>query len=288
MFYIGLFLIYVGLIPLSQYVDDLFFYMGDPFFADVLHYNVEELITAAILLIPAVILIFIGWNRPHKKHKFTTGLGIFLMLIGFLMLLDDDLEFHSFYYITFLGRFLVGLSVFLPGLLMFIRNKGVVYKVKSPVMEQAGPEVRPTEIKDIVPADPVDQTVKILKFVLNSPTTQNNQEFSKEISTTIGLLSEIKNEDFEIDEDFLNHIQALSRLFLEVEDNRIQTEKSKKTLVQIEETFTTINEALENIYDRNFDKKADLIEEEILTIKTKLNLKGELDTPFEKLKSKKA
>lgn len=291
MFYLGLMFLLAGLIPISELVDDFFFYLGDPYFFQMMRYDLNEYGYGFLVVIVAIVLIIIGWKRVKKHYRILRALGILLMLSAVIVLFDDDLTIDHFYFISFFGKLMVALAYFLPGLLLYLRNKKKIQDKPAkplsdvsipaePVDTHSQPAVAKPEIT------PIDRVIGLLEQVRATRLTQETPAFSKEVSTSIDLLSEIKNEGFSVEEDLLEHIGTLSVLFLEVEDNKIQTSKSRQILTQIEDTFFIINEALENIYDKNFDLKATAIEEEIITLKTKLNLKGELDTPFEKLKKK--
>lgn len=290
MVYLGILFITIGLVPLSEFVDDLFYFLAHN---DYGYYYMDDLITGLVFLLLGLFLIIKFWKKSHRAFCIVKYIGIFFMIVGVLSLINSDLELNDFYFITFPGRFLASCRYFILGLLLYLYNNpnlkfnNIKKKSKNKMVsktETTNQPIRRSTEEYHKKYNEIDLLIRKLKLMIQTTTAQENIEFKNNLIQSIYWLEEINKENYELDPALIDQLINLSRYYLDLEDNEVKSEKNNQTLKSIMETFASVREALENFYDRNFEETANSIDLEIVALKTKLNLKGLLDTPFEKKK----
>ncbi len=228
-------------------------------------------------------LVVTNWKKPHNRSTFWKVIGGLVLFVGVTKVLSDTLEVGGFYFNSIPGRILIGLRYFIPGLLLIMYNRNEP-QVSRSLPEQSVIVQTEEEPTPVVPNTPIERLIYKLEEAKQTKYSLEHPEIENTLSESIKVLKEIHRSDYNIDDDFLEKIANLTDSYLEIDGTSIQNQRSQELLGQIGETYNVIYEALENIYDSNFNEKANDIETDMVSFQTQLNLEGKLDSPFEKFK----
>lgn len=287
--YVGLLFLFMGLSPISELIDDYLFLHSSSSAIKSLSFleyiNHDQLSGGIIFVGIGVALIIYGWKKPHAHRLIFRLAGIILVLVSLLLIFDRSITIRNYYYNTTLGRFIASLEYMIPGIILYIYNikkSGDINDEPEVILEDEIELPKKTRKSDTL----IGKTISQLEEVRDTKLSHYNIDLYENLSQSIDILSEIENENYEIDSKFLKKIGVVSDIFLDIENTSFRTEKTRKILVLLVDSYFTINEALENIYDRNFESKATEIEDELKELKTNLEIHGNINSPFEKLKEK--
>lgn len=268
----------IGFGCLSTFMSDVVFYysarweyvLDDGLFRWA---DVGDLMTALVFLGVGIFLAVKLFKKPHvSRQRYKTWMWIFFAIMccgligsdwGYAPDVAED--------VTLILCFAV------LALLMYFYNKTGTAVVKQEAVQEQAPE----PVKTPVPEAPKEMTLsELMTAAARTPTAQANPAFVENLKKSQAFLYEIEKSQLKISPHFLAQVKKLLITFLDVEDNAIQTEKSRSILNEIMGAFPSVEEALGCVYDNQCDSQSMDIETDIKTMEMKLKVDGLLKGDF--------
>ncbi len=284
MFYIANILLSMGLQRLSEFTENFLAFQNYSYYGA--SYETSTLWLGLLLSAIGALIIIKRWNRHHSHNIVGRIIGILLMIACLNGLINSQVNLGDMVISSIPARVLAILSYLIPGVLIFLYNKKITQTNKLITTTESSQNSHSEPLEEINSETEIDRLRAKLLEASKTPYAQKDIKFYNNLAHSSDILDEIQIKSFSIKSDFLEQIARLTDYYLDIEDNKFQTKQSQETLQKIVDTFNTIDEALENIYDSNFTQESFEIESDIISMKAKLNMEGELDSPFEKITSK--
>lgn len=207
----------------------------------------------------------------HSRRKlpliFRT-VGLILIVIGLVGWMVDIKSFDSF---------CVGLGFMTGGFwnIFFTREKNPAPKrVKEP-------RTVPTPVLSReVHKNPKRETEALIQEVSSLNSVRGNSKFRETLDHTGGLYRDLKDKGVHVNEVLTDQTDKLLETYLDLDDDPVQTQKTKEMKGQIENSFSTIDQALENLHDRHTESRQMDLETDIQVMEMKLRMEGLLDSDF--------
>lgn len=268
MFYFGVFNIFFSIITMAVPLEILKRYGMSPVPMFFLFWSL-------ILLVLGSVLINREISKPHKISKISNGLGVIFVFIS--LILCSGLDEHMY-----LADLLVAASFLIPGLLLYSYNKEPKKAIDHQTKKVESISEPKNELEfEVKRLSKIDLLILKLRALLFTNHAQNNESFKQHINTSILVLIELQNENFDISPFLVNEIMNLIEIYQELDSKIIQTERSEELISKLINSFELITKALVTSYDRSFEEKAFIIESNLKSLELKLKSEGLMPSDFE-------
>lgn len=195
-------------------------------------------------------------------------IGWILILIGLVGWSTDFKDFSNFCF---------GMGFVTGGFwsIHFARKKNTTPKRVSSAKPVPVPSSRKTVWKPSKSG-----TTALLREVSSLESVKGKPQFRETLDHTNGLYQDLKDKGVHVSGVLTDQTDKLLETYLDLDDDPVQTKKTQEMKGQIENSFTTIDQALENLHDRHTESRQMELETDIQVMEMKLRMEGLLDSDF--------
>lgn len=242
--------------------------------------NIFALMYALFLLTFGAKFVFRGFQKDHRRSFFGQYFGTVLLIVALINCLAA-ISHLSIYSILQVAAYLV------PGLLISFYNKedededDSLSSLKGYYIYEEIPAVNEIIEEEPEELSETDLILRNLDKAQKTSTAIQNPIFLDNLIKSENFLKGIIDNGYEMNTFVLKQIEELLVIYLDLQGQTIQTEKTQTLLYKVMDSFGMISKSLETMYDNSFSDKAFSIESDIKTLELKLKAEGLLGSDFD-------
>lgn len=261
MIFVAAFMTFFAVASIGQVIVDLF--QGDfvviPIFA--------------VIAVLAWLAIRQALRKPIRVPKFVQYIGWGLICFGITGFFVDftDLVMIS----TALGFCAAGLM-----LILYTRYSSAIF-ADGRLPEKEPPRAI-TEEPAVTPEPSGEQDLRTLfDQTIRCSSSRSNPEFRTLLTRTRDLYFDLQEKEIPINAVLTEQIEKLLIMYLDLDNDPVQTQKTAELKSKVHQAFETIYEALENLYDKQRSSDQLDLETDLVSLEMLLRQQGLLDSDFE-------
>lgn len=212
-------------------------------------------------------------RKPAKIPKWVQYIGWLLVAVGFYGFFTDLGDLETIF--TAIGTCVAGL------MLVLCVRYGYTMTSQGRLPEKKTPQAIPESPKPVSEKVKTSSLKALFDQAIRCPSARENPDFRNLLTRTRDLYFDLKKKEIPISAVLTGQIEKLLTVYLDLDDDPVQTQKTVEVKRKIEGGFETIYEALENLYDKSRTSDQIDLETDLVSLEMLLRQDGLLDSDFE-------
>lgn len=241
---------------------------------------IQGIMQGNLVSIPVFVgIVILAWlsvrqtiRKPSRALKFVQYIGWFLAFIGICGLFTDFGDLTSIF---------SGIGVCIMGLMLVLYSRygsSILFQGRLP--EKKTPQSIPESPKPVSEKVKTNSLKMLFDQAIRCPSARENPDFRNLLTRTRDLYFDLKQKEIPISAVLTGQIEKLLTVYLDLDDDPVQTQKTAELKLKIEDGFDTIYEALENLYDKSRTSDQIDLETDLVSLEMLLRQNGLLDSDF--------
>lgn len=261
MIFVAAFLTFFAVAAIGQTLNDLF--QG----------NFVTIPVVAVTALLAWLAIRQAIRKPINVPKYVQYIGWGLICFGITGFFVD---------FTDLVMITTALGICAAGLVLILYSRYSSAIFSNGRLPEKEPPRAITEEPGRAEEPPVKQDLKSLfDQAIRCSSSRANPDFRTLLTKTRDLYFDLQEKEISINAVLTEQIEKLLTMYLDLDNDPVQTQKTNELKSKVRQAFETIYEALENLYDKQRSSDQLDLETDLVSLEMLLRQQGLLDSDFE-------